>query len=190
MRHIEAYFEEVCGKAGSDGLSDKLRELLSGSLFYYCAGVDPTPVNALSDEYPLFIYSDNLKYKDAALSEVFKKLTGRLLSLGFTLLDSRDIDILDGGILARLTRDGADFLVLYIKGDSWDAYRKIYMRGDRLMPRCIANIRYEMNTRNFLPIERKVEFILGYSYSGIHTPTRKFKYLGDYSEKEVRLFAR
>ena len=38
-----------------------IKELLSKSMFYYCSGVDPTPVIALFSEYPLFIYSDILR---------------------------------------------------------------------------------------------------------------------------------
>ena len=181
-------FEAVRDGITSDEPNTELKRLLCESLFYYCAGIDPTPIAALYEEYPLFIYSDNLRSQRAALSEVFEKLMARLEKRGFKSLASERVEISKGGILTLLEKGDARFLILYVEGDSWETYSKIYKQDEKLIPRCISNIRYEMNTRNFTPIERRVRYVLGYSYSGSHEHVRSFEYLGDYNEKEVKLF--
>ena len=109
---------------------------------------------------------------------------------GFRAVTREHTEIAEGAVHVLLEGDGARAHLLLVKGDAWRTYRLIYGEGSAIRPRCIANIRYEMDTRHFLPIEREVEYILGYSYSREHTAERKFKYFGDYSEKEVTLFRR
>lgn len=167
-----------------------IKALLSKSMFYYCSGVDPTPVIALFSEYPLFIYSDLLRRYEGGVDEAAQILLSRLSEHGFRAVTCERTEIAEGAVLALLERDGAAAHLLLVKGDAWRTYRLIYGEGGAIRPRCIANIRYEMDTRHFLPIEREARYILGYSYSREHTAERKFKYFGDYSEKEVTLFRR
>ena len=174
----------------SDESGAALCDALSRSLFYYCSGVDPTPVIALFSEYPLFIYSDLLRRYEGGVDEAAQILLSRLAEHGFRAVTREHIELGEGAVLILLEKDGARAQLLLVKGDAWRIYRLIYGEGGAIRPRCIANIRYEMDTRHFLPIEREVEYILGYSYSREHTAERKFKYFGDYSEKEVTLFRR
>jgi hypothetical protein len=93
-------------------------------------------------------------------------------------------------MLYEFQKNGVSVFLLYAAGDAWKTYEALYGRRGAIRPRCIANIRYEMNTRHFSHIEKDVTYILGYSYSREHRETQRFKYYGDYGENEVNFFER
>ena len=165
-----------------------IKALLSKSMFYYCSGIDPTPVEALYREYPLFIYSDLFRRLEGGVDEAARRLLSRLSERGFRSVLCERCEISDGGLLTVIEKNGERTLLLLVKGDARRTYSTVY--GEELLPRCIANIRYEMDTSFFLPLEKEVEYVLGHSYSGKHRAERRFKYSGDYREKEVTLFKR
>ena len=184
----DSAFDSVLNGLCSEKPTDKIGDILEKSLFYYCAGKDPTPIIAMYRDFPLFIYSDIMKYGRGSLEEELSVLTDRLVSHGFEALRRESIDIPLAARLCEYKKDERAFLLLYVKGDSLEAYRAIYGTEDRLLPTCIANYRYEMDTRYFLKIEKRVKYVLGHSYDKEHRPVRELKYYGDYSGKTVTLF--
>ena len=176
---IEAFCEAIC-----DASRTNLTKILSESLFYYCSGKDPTPVVALYNEFPLFVYSDLMKHRD--LYSEAKALEERLKSHGFLITCHKETEILDGAVIYGLSKDGCRLILLFVKGDSWQCYQKIY--GEEVLPKCFANYRYEMNAARFLGIQRKAQFILGHSHGEEHSEVRKIKYYGDYGGNEVTLY--
>ncbi len=187
---IKFNFDSIMQTLRSDTRSEERAALLSESLFYYCAGTDPTPVIALFDKFPLFIYSDILDYGRSDLEKENEKLKKKLIKHGFKLIEGETAEIAEGAALYEYLKNDISVFILYVAGDAWKTYEALYGRERLVLPRCIANIRYEMDTRRFAPIEKEAAFILGYSYSGVHRVIDKFEYYGDYSEKEVKFFAR
>ena len=187
---INLDFNGIMFALNSDKRCAERAALLSESLFYYCAGTDPTPVIALFDRFSLFIYSDILDYGRSDLEKETEKLEKKLEKHGFKLIRVETANSLADAVLYEFERDGASVFLLYAAGDAWKTYEALYGRDGIILPKCIANIRYEMDTRKFLPIEKEVSYILGYSYSRMHRKIDTFEYYGDYSEKEVKFFER
>ena len=51
------------------------KEHLKESLFYYCAGKDPSPIIAFKNTYPLYAYVDKKDYSN----ELYKRLNNHKL---------------------------------------------------------------------------------------------------------------
>ncbi len=183
---FDAFYEAIRSGEPSEGLRNSLRE----SLFYYCSGKDPTPIVGMYSDFPIFIYADKMRYGRGCLHEEALKLEKRLCAHGFKKERREEIDFCEGALLYAFSKDSYRFLLLFVKGDAWKTYREIYEKYADIIPRCIANYRYEMDARHFLSVERRAELILGHSNDGEHHPIKKLNYYGDYSGKYVTLYGR
>lgn len=165
-----------------------LLPLLPESLFYYCAGKDPTPILIFGARVPLYVYVDLLKGGQRTPKDEIDELYRRLTKRGYALTESRTVPS-DQQVAERsvwLDREGERFSLLYLVGDATDAYFSLY--GEDILPRCICNYRYEMNNSRLGPIEEKVAYILGHCHTGRHRATREYPYHGDYSfGKDTRI---
>lgn len=73
-----------------NGISNNAeRELLAQSLFYYCSGIDPTPIIAFGSDYPLYIYSDIIDYGNGDFNKTMNVLYERLFKAGFVCVDNK-----------------------------------------------------------------------------------------------------
>ena len=177
--------KSALSKSGDFGA---LAGLLSDSLFYYCAGKDPSPIIAFYKDYPLFIYSDLLKHRENWRDETVGVLFRRLREHGFTVSEVEYANLLDGGVTALCEKEGASLLILYIRGDAWRCYKEIY--GEEYLPSCIANYRYEMNSAPFGGYERLVKRIIGHAFTGVHRVALEIPYFGDYQGEAVKVYER
>ena len=59
------------------------KEHLKESLFYYCAGKDPSPIIAFKNTYPLYAYVDKKDYSN----ELYKRLNNH----NFKLIEKQEI---------------------------------------------------------------------------------------------------
>lgn len=165
----------------------EFENLLTKSLFYYCAGKDITPIVNLSDKVKLFIFADLMKGKE--FNSELQVLYNRIKSANFHMMRVEMFD-LGGKYKAQLSmweNENVIFYLLYVLGDANKVYRQIYYGENILIPKYICNIKYEMDTSFFLTIEKEVEYILGHVYSDNFVCDDVFEYKGDYSIKENRV---
>ena len=158
-----------------------LLPLLPESLFYYCAGKDPTPILMLGARVPLYVYVDLLKGGQRTPEDEIGELHRRLTKGGYTLTETRTVpsDRQAAECSVWQDREGERFSLLYLVADATDAYFSLY--GEEILPRYICNYRYEMNNSRLGPIEEKVTYILGHCHTGRHRPIGEYPYHGDYA---------
>ena len=157
-----------------------LLDRLPESLFYYCAGKDPTPILIFGARVPLYVYADHLRYSHGTPEEVLSILAHRLEKGGYTRIGGRPVDTeLAAELSVWQDGEGARFSLLYLVADASDAYFSLY--GGSTLPRYICNYRYEMNNARLAPFEEKVEYILGHCHSPAHSAVADYPYRGDYS---------
>jgi hypothetical protein len=189
--------------------SNKDREILGNSLFYYCCGRDPTPVAAFGANIPLYIYCDILGCGQEDFQAATKTLHERLEKLNFTLQERRLVDnprILGnakrGEIFAWKTQQDEEFYLAYIQNDAFNTYANVYYdkyNANSIKPLCICNCKNEFldpnNRELFLAIETRIEFILGEclvdNKNVIYRKIGSFKYYGDFGpDDDVPFFKR
>jgi len=173
------------------------KELMAGSLFYYCCGKDPSPVFAFGGDFALYVYSDIVDFGAGQLYTAVDALNARIEQRGYKLSFMKYVNNRTA-LMQWETRDGQCFHVLYIKGDSAETYSSLYSALDAggnqncLIPKCICNFRselpYEFSTMQ--KAEKRVSMILGYSYSDNYAPVAQYEYFGDYGDKTITLFKR
>ena len=167
------------------------REMLSRSLFYYCCGKDPTPILAFRTAFPLYLYVDLCRHRE--VEGEMAALCERLARKGIAAEPPRALSChgrlsaCHRALLSRLTVGGQGTLLLYLAGDANTVFPTLY--GD-ILPRCIANIRYEMTRRHALSeAEEQVPLLLGHAYRHGATPLAEIPYHGDFGrERTVTLF--
>lgn len=128
--------ERLCALFSADERSAELDALLGSSLFYYCAGLDPTPIAAFGCKPSVYIFVDSFRYMRAEFDTGMGILQNRVTSLGYDFVGAVDPDA--AGILAFATRarlfhfasGEGDILLLYLRATDADAYRNIYLDGD------------------------------------------------------------
>lgn len=168
--------------------------LLQNSMFYYCCGKDPTPILALNKEYPLFVYADIVDYGRGDFGQTTEKLYDRLKKKKLTLKKIENFNFdesFKNSTLSLWEGENSSFLLLYVQGDATKIFKYIYNNNHKIIcPKCICNIKYEMNTSYFLQIEKEISFILGYCYSENFSKINEFNYYGDYNvlNKKVYLY--
>lgn len=178
--------------------ANEQRELLAQSLFYYCCGRDTTPVVAFGADYPLYIYADIGDYGHSSLPAEAEMICRRLEKHGFTLLSAEDYPSRNAVLSRWKAPDQREFSLLYICEDAYAAYDRVYRdRCCHILPKCIANIRYEM-----MPVSRfhdetldqaikRVEWVMGHCHSSKYRQVRSVPYHGDFSSSpEVALYHR
>ena len=160
--------------------------LLGKSLFYYCAGKDPSPILALEAEAPLYVYVDLLKSPHTTFACITEELYTRLAAGGLRMVNKQreaTVGSLAPAKAAELTvwqtQDGRSFTLLYLEADATEAYRALY--GSELLPRYVCNYRYEMDASYLIRIEQRIPYVLGHCHSKDFAPIAEFPYRGDYS---------
>ncbi len=180
-----------------DVLGEDLKNLLEKSLFYYCSGIDVSPISAFRENFPIYVYVDSFLYKDFEI--LAKTLKERLSNLNFTLKE--EYNLLMKGRLekakdARLfvyETSNCEFFVLFIKADAIEGFESLYASGQNyIQPKCVCNYRYELKRRGVLEkLEKRAQFVLGHSFDEKFEVVKKIPYLGDYGkEKDIKLYKR
>ncbi len=183
----------------SENLRDAAqKEMLAKSLYYYCAGCDPTPVLAFGAQIPLYIYVDTLRTAPS-----FADATGKLydrLQGTFELIETVTIPTpnLRGAQNVTLTvwndvERGA-FYLLFIQQDAEEAFRVLYAEDTNfIMPACVCNIKYECTKGILDTVEKRVRYVLGHCFSDKYKVVDRAPYHGDYNVSgtpEVELWER
>ena len=167
------------------------RNILNNSLFYYCCGKDPTPVAAFGAKFPLYVYSDLLNYGRGNFTQETQTLYLRLKNLNFTFLGARSFLINENRAELTLWKSlqNEEFFILYVAGDAVKTYTQIYgLNVAYTHPKCVCNMRYEMNASFFSKVENATDYIMGYCFNKEFAPLTTYPYLGDYGkEKSVTL---
>lgn len=197
----------LCALFSADERSAELDALLGSSLFYYCAGLDPTPIAAFGCKPSVYIFVDSFRYMRAEFDTGMGILQNRVTSLGYDFVGAVDPDA--AGILAFATRarlfhfasGEGDILLLYLRATDADAYRNIYLDGDEdnlgrsapceshPVPECVCNYRYEGRSRLMERAEALSPFILGYAFGRRYEAISTHPYLGDYgNDRRVTLW--
>lgn len=202
------------------------RELLANSLFYYCCGSDATPIIAFKDQYPLYVYVDTVGYGGGDFNEEVKRLYSRLKKSGLKKIEfihdgaryGKQLPWEDGSKpvikqseLSRwMSEEGNDFYLLYVQGDAYTVYSKLYDDNERgiILPKCICNYKYEVTPsfrndivccssseswRLLTEIEKQVEYVMGESKDKFYKEVARFKYYGGTWDSEfhtIPLFKR
>lgn len=111
-----------------NGISNNAeRELLAQSLFYYCSGIDPTPIIAFGSDYPLYIYSDIIDYGNGDFNKTMNVLYERLFKAGFVCVDNKRITHLKTIQNIEVTlwkAEGNLFSLAYIQHDAVMSFQK------------------------------------------------------------------
>ncbi|WP_302696282.1 hypothetical protein [Ruminococcus callidus] len=184
-----------------NGISNNAeRELLAQSLFYYCSGIDPTPIIAFGSDYPLYIYSDIIDYGNGDFNKTMNVLYERLFKAGFVCVDNKRITHLKTIQNIEVTlwkAEGNLFSLAYIQHDAVMSFQKIYSDGSNnyIQPKCICNYRNESarqsNFAFFSQIEKRTEYIMGHCFCDKYKAVSKHIYYGDYeANTQVTLFHR
>ena len=155
------------------------KEHLKESLFYYCAGKDPSPIIAFKNNYRLYVYVDKRDYS----SELYKRLNNH----NFKLIEKREI--LPNTTLSMWKYNENTFYLIYAQNDASKAFIEIY---DDVIPKCICNYRYELTNRHILQsTERNTQYILGHCFDENFIVIDEIPYYGDYSfnkETKIKLY--
>ena len=184
-----------------NGISNNAeRELLAQSLFYYCSGIDPTPIIAFGSDYPLYIYSDIINYDDSDFNSSMDTLYERLSKAGFVCVGNKRIMHLKTIQNIEVTLWKADnnlFSLAYLQHDAVKSFQKIYSDGSNnyIQPKCICNYRNESTGQSnfgfFSQIEKRAEYIMVYCFCDKYKAVSKHIYYGDYeTNTKVTLFHR
>lgn len=167
-------------------------ELLSHSLYYYCCGIDITPITAFAERCPLYVYVDIIKYGNGNFNEETDILCNRLQTTGFQLIEKKEIKFGKRALLTQWRRpQSKPFFMLYVGDDAQKVYSSIYeVLPDNVLtsiqPKCICNYKYE-----FVYIEKRTEYILGHCYNmDEYRKIAEYDYLGDYGGTKVPLYKR
>ena len=170
---------------------------LNDSVYYYCAGKDPTPIFALNDRHSVFVYADIIGYGHGDYFEETEHLYRRLIKKGYTLLYKIPLQSLGGFAIknatATLWQNGnKNFALIYLQGDAGAMFNSLY---NEVLPKCIVNIRYEFNGRQgqlsrLKNCENEVDFVMGYCFNSEYRIVEEFDYYGDYGEKRIKFFSK
>lgn len=197
------------------GVSDIVdREILANSMFYYCCGKDPTPIIALGDMFPLYVYVDTINYGKGDFIKETSELYHRLEihqfhkldmvhngSSGVSLKNNRPI-ILQSEITEWVTGNNTNICLLYIQGDASSVFRKMYADNNNfIQPGCICNFRYELMPFDKVQqsmgdgilnhVEKRSEYIMGHCYyEDKYQKIGEYKYYGDYDGNHMSMFKR
>lgn len=187
-------YNQIVNDLNKEIKTPELIKLLKDSLFYYCAGKDPSPVINYYEMFPMFVYSDSFIYMKKDYEKETRILYNRLLDKGFLMINKEEIKLVNydtKATLSKWTKGDKEFLILYVLGDSWKTFNNIYNnRYSYIIPKCMCNIKYEMNTSVWTNIEKETEYILGHCYNNYFSKVSEGKYYGDYSATKISLYKR
>lgn len=191
IKEVSVLFEEELD-------TKERRELLGHSLFYYCCGIDTTPILAFAEHCPLYVYVDIIKYGHGNFDEETGILYKRLQKAGFQLIGRKEIKSEKRTVLTQWRHpQSKPFFLLYVGDDARQAYHRIYKTSsdddNNIIPKCICNYKYEFERFESLEmIEKRTEYILGHCYSvDKYRIITEYDYFGDYGEtQKVPLYKR
>ena len=193
---MKTMLDLACALQGCDKMSEEFKELLGQGLFYYCAGVDASPIVALGEKMALYVYVDTLAFMHKDFGHAMQGLCNDLAKRGFTLTQRRRLDCVgrlkdakNAELSSFHTEGGTTVLLLYVQGDAVANYRRIFGDGDNfVMPKCICNYREELRCHDILrQVEKRVEYILGHCFNSKYRPVDNFDYLGSYGSKNEKM---
>lgn len=196
--------------------STQLDTLLSSSLFYYCSGLDTTPVAVFGCKPSVYIFVDSFRYIRVEFDTGMGILQKRIAALGYDTVGVTDLSAV--GLIcfanrARLFRfascEGVFFL-LYLRATDADAYRGLFSGGEDILdlytrrsaypwdgedkasipfpvPECVCNFRYEGRSRLMERAEALSPFILGHAFGERYSAVADYPYLGDYGGDSQRV---
>jgi hypothetical protein len=177
-------------------LTDKSRDILGQSLFYYCSGVDPTPIVAFGAKIPLYVYVDSFCIESGSIPQKIQILYDRLNSRGFKLVKARQLKTLGRFNMANYaeltewnTISGDSFMLLFVVGDAKESYENIYSESSNyIQPKYVCNYRYETPSLGILKVvEKRAEYILGHCFNSKYRCVEEIDYLGDYGSPSDKL---
>ncbi len=199
-------------------LDDEVRDILGMSFFYYSSDIDPTPIITFGADIPLYVYVDSfVSMREKTLNEATLTFYSNLNNYGFTLQKKHTFNVdfsimqenslTDAELTLWGTQSGKQFLLLFTKSDSANAYDIIYRDDDDgkntnlILPRYIGNRRYENLGVNFLQFERsslnqslkRVEYIFGVCHNSKYRLVGEYKYYGRWlakNDNKVKLYRR
>lgn len=179
-------FEKICYQLESKNYSLELKNLLKNSLFYYCSGKDVTPISAFKEDYPIFLYADKLRNNSSIFNEemtvLYQRIKKEKIELKCVHKLKLDENFINTEISLWQTSNGNFFILLFIQGDALNTYKSIYENEClSILPKCISNIKYEMNNSYFLYIEKQVQYILGHCHDKNFIVVDSYDYKGDYT---------
>ena len=147
-------------------LKDIHKEFLSSSMYYYCAGKDPSPIICSIRKFQLYIYVDSFVYMkehyDDATNLLYLRLekNNMICTSKKRLAKTGRIENFDNAELSLWTDvSGQSFYLLYIKADASVAFEEIYEDGRRrnyILPNAICNYKFENTHLLMRKIEEKV----------------------------------
>ena len=157
--------------------NDDHRELLAGSLFYYCSGNDPTPILYFGNRCSLYVYVDLWEN----FEESKEKLYAKLNNSGYDMFtESRIVKLRKCRYRqfknAELTK-WKEFFILYIQGDANESFEAVYRDADAcqyenyIQPKVICNFSYDLfytagERRSVMfSAEKRVEYVMGHCFS-------------------------
>ena len=175
-------------------------EILGNSLFYYCCGIDPTPIIAFGTQYQIYIYCDIFAYGNGNFDNAILKLYSRLEAHDHVLKTKYRFinpEVLNEAENVELTEwmvgNNESIFLLFIQDDAVRAFRAIYNCNDEnnnsnlIKPKCICNFRNEFFDNSswsyFNAIEKRVDYVFGYGpQSEKYKVVSKHPYYGDYED--------
>jgi len=184
----------------SSGISTASQKAILGqSVYYYCSGIDPTPVSVFGCAPALYVYVDKLVAIHRDFAESLTALCHRIAQLGYVLKETfplKNIPLLSGAERAALCSfsSGDDqFFLLFVQSDAENAFTHLYGHdANYIQPLCVCNFRYESSGHTLRTLEKRVAYILGHAFGEKYRPVGEYPYLGDYGGKgqNVTLYRR
>ena len=177
----------------SGRMSEEEKDLLGQSLFYYCSGIDPSPIAALGATVPLYVYVDSFVYIKDGFSATSKELYSRLEKHKFKnkatvtpKLKGRLKNASNAELSLWIADNGEAFLLLFVQADAIDGYEAIYGSSEMnyLQPKYVCNYRYELRERGVISqLEKRVQYILGHCFDPKYRQVGEIPHLDRPDEK-------
>lgn len=169
--------------------NDDIRDLLGQSMYYFCSGIDPTPIIAFKASIPLYIYVDSFKDIDMSFNEALHTIYSTLKNHGISQAKSINLHLykVKNAELSLLTdENGKEFLFLFMAADGNDAFSYIYSDHDNyISPKYLCNHRYGTEPDGALyQVQKRVEYIFGHCYSSKYRKLGEYKYFGEYQNND------
>lgn len=185
-------FDQITGLYESGIVDNDDRELLGNSLFYYCAGSDPTPIIAFGADYSLYIYSD-IQLDGCGFESATKELHEFLKQAGYGMTRKQNMKEIrrwehkKTELTEWKTSRDQFFYLLYTECGAGNTFSHIYSDKDKnnysnfIQPKCVSNLRYEIWDQTELSqlrqIEKRAEYVFGHCFS------KKYKHIAEYRHR-------
>ena len=177
-------------------------EILGNSLFYYCCGIDPTPIIAFGADYKLYIYCDLHLFGCDGFFDATKKLYNRLSDHNLKLVDKyrllkskylRNVENVE--LTFWKTKSNNYFFLLFVQSNALKVFWQMFNHGNSsIIPKCFCTLAPEdsiEDRENFQRMQKRTEYYLGnFPPSEKYKKVTDIKYYGDYCPGNVCLWKR